>query len=66
MPPLKVDLDQIRTARTRLAEQREAERASIAEYQRDKAKLDALRRSGADPRVTERAATQLARRADRS
>ena len=62
MPPLKLNLDQIRTARTRLAGQREAERASIAEYQGEKAKLDALRRSGADERTIQRAATQVARR----
>ena len=65
MPPLKLNLDQIRTARTRLAGQREAERASIAEYQREKATLDALRRSGADQRTTQRVATQVARRAER-
>ena len=45
MPPLKLNLDQIGAARTRLAGQREAERVASAEYHREKAKLDAMRRS---------------------
>ena len=65
MPLLKLNLDQIKAARTRLAGQREAERAASAEYHREKAKLDAMRRSGANPRAIQQAANQLARRADR-
>lgn len=65
MPPLKLNLDQIGAARTRLAGQREAERVASAEYHRERAKLDAMRRSGANPRAIQQAAAQVARRAER-
>jgi hypothetical protein len=64
MPPLPLNLDQIRTARATLAEQRRAQRAASAEHQRAKADLDALRRGGADGRTTERAAARVARLAE--
>jgi hypothetical protein len=65
MPPLSLDLKQIQAARSTLAGQRRAQRAMSAEHQRAVAALEALRRSGADPRTTERAARQVARLADR-
>jgi hypothetical protein len=51
MAVLQLDLDQIRRARASLAAQRATQRAASADRQRERARLDALRRSGADERV---------------
>ena len=50
MPPLPLDLDQIRAARATLSEQRRTQRATSADLQRAKAELEALRRGGGQPR----------------
>jgi hypothetical protein len=64
MPPLSLNLDQIRAARANLAKQRSTQRAASAELQREKAALEALRRSGADERLIRRAEAQVGRLAE--
>ena len=61
MPPLPLNLDQIQAARATLAGQRRTQRASSADLQRAKAELDALHRSGAQPRLIHRAEAEVAR-----
>ncbi|HVQ17365.1 MAG TPA: hypothetical protein VMS40_27365, partial [Vicinamibacterales bacterium] len=61
MPPLPLNLDQIRAARATLNQQRRTQRTASAELQREKAALDALRRSGAAPRLIQRQEAQVAR-----
>jgi hypothetical protein len=64
MPPLQLNLEQIRAARAALTNQRDAQRAASAEHRRAKAALDAMKRSGADARSVARAEAQVARVAD--
>jgi hypothetical protein len=64
MPPLSLDLKPISAARATLAEQRRAQRTASADHQRAKAELDALLRSGADGRTTDRAASRVAKLAE--
>src|SRR5262245_37215947 len=64
MPPLPINLDQIRAARANLTKQRQSQRAASADLQREKRELDTLRRSGANERIIRRAETQVERLAE--
>jgi len=64
MPPLPLNLDQIRAARATLTKQRSTQRTASADLQREKAELDALRRSGAPARLVQRQEAQVAKLSD--
>lgn len=64
MPLLQLNLEEIRKARSTLAEQRIALRVASADHQRATTDLERLRRSGADPQASERAAARVAELAE--
>nr|MBA2301509.1 hypothetical protein [Acidobacteriota bacterium] len=64
MPPLELNLDAIREARSALADQRTRQRAASADHQRAKTELERLRRSGADDQTSARLETRVAKLAE--